>query len=699
MVAAFFTALSRHGYHHESHRRVERLRWVSAFLTAIYAFSRAGYNAICLLTGGIETIGRSPQRSLAMQVKSEFDLEEDEDFIMGPPKPFTSASASPSRQSANMAANMQGEHEDAEEVSQQEDRDQTPPYTGHDEDTPPYMPGDRDETPPYTGKPAEAEEMTPPYNRPSPMKQVENTQNIAADDEFELEEDPSFLMPSVASSQHEQLQPSPATEKLFRQGSVDYVQEDNDELEEDPLFLQTGPAAGPSSIPPSSPPVFSSPHTRNADTEDSHQHIVTEVMSPLAAPTRDRLDVSRVDLGRHVSRVREVRGTTFNGKTIKFKRQKGNGLVGELTTSTSTSVSESSANGSSDLGKLATSMLEKPIHILMDNIERDKALKDAAQREEVIHNNLVEAYGTKKQKGKARAGTKLGETWTDRYKPKKFTELLGDERTHRQAMSWLKEWDSCVFKTSSAAAIARKKQLKRARDGASVASGGFGGAGSAMESEDPLGRPREKVLLLTGPPGLGKTTLAHVIATQAGYRISEINASDDRSAKVVHDRIRQSLESTTITSLGSLSSSKPTCLIIDEIDGAAGGDAGFIKTLVRLVMEGSKVSHTNKSSHPNGKGKKKEVVPLQRPIICICNDLYVPALRPLRAIARIVRFTPPTNAMLVKRLKDICEVEQLRADHKSLTTLVEVAEGDMRSCLNTLQVRLHSFLLSCRLTN
>ena len=49
---------------------------------------------------------------------------------------------------------------------------------------------------------------------------------------------------------------------------------------------------------------------------------------------------------------------------------------------------------------------------------------------------------------------------------------------------------------------------------------------------DPLdenGVPRTKVVLLCGPPGLGKTTLAHLVAKHAGYRPVEVNASDDRS--------------------------------------------------------------------------------------------------------------------------------------------------------------------------
>ena len=80
---------------------------------------------------------------------------------------------------------------------------------------------------------------------------------------------------------------------------------------------------------------------------------------------------------------------------------------------------------------------------------------------------------------------------------------------------------------------------------------------------------------------------------------------------------------------------RPNCLIIDEIDGSI---APVVNFLVDLIA--GKDKQTNKSK----KKGKKDIV-LQRPIICICNDLYVPALRPLRQ-----------QALLVRNLRILCRV-------------------------------------------
>lgn len=155
----------------------------------------------------------------------------------------------------------------------------------------------------------------------------------------------------------------------------------------------------------------------------------------------------------------------------------------------------------------------------------------------------------------------------------------------------------------------------------------------------------------------------------------EINASDARSAQVIDERIRPALESG--SAVGSV---KPMLLIIDEIDGATGGgdnSSGFVNKLVSLTFD--------KPKNKRKKNDQKDKRPLLRPIICICNDQNANALAKLRPHARQIRYTRLADGHIVKRLREICELEGLRADTRALSTLVGVAKGDLRGCLNTLQ--------------
>ncbi|CAG8548691.1 14459_t:CDS:10, partial [Dentiscutata erythropus] len=159
---------------------------------------------------------------------------------------------------------------------------------------------------------------------------------------------------------------------------------------------------------------------------------------------------------------------------------------------------------------------------------------------------------------------------------------------------------------------------------------------------------------------------------------------DDRTGQVIKNRIKDALETQSVFN------KKPNLIIIDEIDGvSSSGDENFVKLLLDLV-DGEKQSSrdVNQLMSKGAKtSKKRKAVKrsLLRPIICICNDQYTAALRPLKASAKIVNYKRMQSNRLAKRLKEICDREKLSADVSTLFVLAESAEGDIRNCLTTLQ--------------
>ncbi|KAJ4487676.1 P-loop containing nucleoside triphosphate hydrolase protein [Lentinula aciculospora] len=326
-----------------------------------------------------------------------------------------------------------------------------------------------------------------------------------------------------------------------------------------------------------------------------------------------------------------VRATNFDGKTIFLRRKPVTTARRKVAATTQTRPIEN--------------LLDVPFHRLLNEISEDKAKQLSC---DVPQPNYASAP----------AAITDDALWVDRYRPKTFTDLMGNDRVAREAMEWLKQWDKCVFGKSN-------KGKKRRRDDEE----------DNFNVNDPHQRPKQRILLISGPPGLGKTTLAHVIAKQAGYEVIEINASDARSGQIVDDRIRPTLE-TGYT----VKSSKPVLVVIDEIDGATGArdnSSSFIHKLVQLTQENPRKKNRSIQS-----GERRTIL---RPIICICNDINAASLAKLRPHACQLRFQKPADVHTVRRLREICDIEGLRADTRALSTLVAIAKGDLRGCLNTLQ--------------
>jgi DNA polymerase III delta prime subunit len=162
-------------------------------------------------------------------------------------------------------------------------------------------------------------------------------------------------------------------------------------------------------------------------------------------------------------------------------------------------------------------------------------------------------------------------------------------------------------------------------------------------ADDPTA-PKKPVCLI-GPPGIGKTTIAHLLAAQAGYIVHELNASDSRTSTVLKNTLH-----TTNTRL------QPDLIIIDEVDTIQ--DHGGITTLSTIIKTNTHI-----------------------PIVLIANERPIKVRTILSNCIEIVLYPPPLHT-IVSHVEKIGKKEGLRIPKAQLQELCTVR--DLRSILNNL---------------
>jgi replication factor C large subunit len=169
-----------------------------------------------------------------------------------------------------------------------------------------------------------------------------------------------------------------------------------------------------------------------------------------------------------------------------------------------------------------------------------------------------------------------------------------------------------------------------------------------------------KPLLLVGPPGIGKTTLANLAAKQFGYDMISLNASDIRNKK----RIQEILSPV----LGTSSLFGSPMIFVDEVDGIYGrADYGGAEALIQILKEPTV------------------------PIILAANSETSSKMKGIKKAVKTIHLRPLPPRMLLLYLNKILQKEDGKISPGTLIKIITESRGDLRSMINTTQAFVTGF--------
>jgi len=197
--------------------------------------------------------------------------------------------------------------------------------------------------------------------------------------------------------------------------------------------------------------------------------------------------------------------------------------------------------------------------------------------------------------------------WSEKHRPQIISDMVGNEESRAAIMEWFAKW-----------------------------------------------KKGTKPLLLVGPPGTGKTTIAYLLAKQFGYDMIGLNASDVRSKSRINEILTPVL--------GNVSVLGTPMIFVDEVDGIHGrSDYGGAAALVDILKEPTV------------------------PIVLAANDDTQDKMKSIRKVVKTIYFKRLPPRLLRVYLENILKKESAKLSPGSLIKVIDKSRGDIRSMINLTQ--------------
>jgi replication factor C large subunit len=213
--------------------------------------------------------------------------------------------------------------------------------------------------------------------------------------------------------------------------------------------------------------------------------------------------------------------------------------------------------------------------------------------------------------------------WTERYRPHTLGDVVGNNKAVQSLLSWARAWEKGV--------------------------------------------PKKRAVILAGDPGTGKTTAAHALASDMGWGVIELNASDARNKDAIRRVATAGALNQTFTDSGEFLTSDAggrKLIILDEADNIHGNvDRGGIRAILDTIRK------------------------TQQPIVIIVNDLYglTRHSSSFKTLCQTIRFQGVKARSIKPVLKRISAAEHLEVEEATIEAIAQRTSGDLRSAINDLQ--------------